>query len=233
MADPVLLITGASSGIGAETARQAVADGYRLVLAARRRERLEALAEELGGPERVLTVRCDVTDESDQQAMVAAAMERFGRIDAVFANAGMKGSPGGFSGADTSVWREMILTNVYGVGLDPAPYPRRAAREPGPLAHHRFGGRSGDHPRFHVQRQQVGGERHRLRRARGAPGQRRPRHPHRARHGGHGVLRRAPEQALAPTDVAGAVVYALRQPRHVDVDEILVRPTPPEERDDE
>jgi len=117
MTDPVLLITGASSGIGAETARQAAAEGYRLVLAARRRERLEGLAEELEAGERVCTVRCDVTDETDQQAMVATALEQFGRIDAVFANAGMKGSPGGFSAADTAVWREMILTNVYGVGL--------------------------------------------------------------------------------------------------------------------
>jgi NADP-dependent 3-hydroxy acid dehydrogenase YdfG len=59
--DPVLLISGASSGIGAATAR-AAAGSYRLVLAARRLEELEALAAELGGEERALAVRCDVTE---------------------------------------------------------------------------------------------------------------------------------------------------------------------------
>ncbi|HZO07444.1 MAG TPA: SDR family NAD(P)-dependent oxidoreductase, partial [Solirubrobacterales bacterium] len=87
MADPVMLITGASSGIGAATAR-AAAPTHRLVLAARRQEQLEALAEELGGPERALAVRCDVTEWDQVEAMTAAALEGFGRIDAVFATAG-------------------------------------------------------------------------------------------------------------------------------------------------
>jgi len=73
--DPVFLITGASSGIGAATARHAAEAGYRLVLAARSEEKLAALAEELGGPGRALAVRCDVTEWNDQEAMVAAAIE--------------------------------------------------------------------------------------------------------------------------------------------------------------
>ena len=112
---PVLLITGASSGIGAATARAAAGE-YRLVLAARRLEELEALAAELGGEERALAVRCDVTEWDQVEAMAAAALERFGRIDAVFANAGF-GATRGFLEESPEHWRSMVLTNVYGAAL--------------------------------------------------------------------------------------------------------------------
>jgi NADP-dependent 3-hydroxy acid dehydrogenase YdfG len=115
VADPVLLITGASSGIGAATARAAAGD-YRLVLAARRLEELEELAAELGGEERAIAVRCDVTEWDEVQAMAAAGIERFGRIDAVFANAGF-GATRGFLEESPEHWRSMVLTNVYGVAL--------------------------------------------------------------------------------------------------------------------
>jgi NADP-dependent 3-hydroxy acid dehydrogenase YdfG len=113
--DPVLLITGASSGIGAATAR-AAASTHRLVLAARRLEPLQELVSELGGPERALAVRCDVTEWDQVQAMAAAAIEGFGRIDRVFANAGF-GASRGFLEESVEHWRSMILTNVYGVAL--------------------------------------------------------------------------------------------------------------------
>jgi len=113
--DPVLLITGASSGIGAATAR-AAAEKYRLVLAARRLEMVEELAAELGGDERALAVRCDVTEWDQVQAMAAAGIEGFGRIDAVFANAGF-GATRGFLEESPEHWRSMVLTNVYGVAL--------------------------------------------------------------------------------------------------------------------
>src|SRR5579884_3166361 len=112
----VFLITGASSGIGAATARAAAQAGYRLVLAARSLDRLEALSEELGGPERALAVRCDVTEWEDQQALAAKALERFGAIDVVFANAGF-GAPRGFQATTVEHWRSMVLTNVYGAAL--------------------------------------------------------------------------------------------------------------------
>ena len=116
MPDPVFLITGASSGIGAAPARQAVDAGYRVVLAARSRGRLDELADELGGVGRALTVECDVTEWEQQEAMVQETLSRFGRIDVVFANAGF-GAARGFLNESPEHWRAMVLTNVYGAAL--------------------------------------------------------------------------------------------------------------------
>jgi NADP-dependent 3-hydroxy acid dehydrogenase YdfG len=116
MPDPVFLITGASSGIGAATARQAAQAGYRVVLAARSTDKLSALADELGGAERALAVACDVTEWDQQEAMVAAALEAFGQLDVVFANAGF-GATRGFLEESPEFWKSMVLTNVYGAAL--------------------------------------------------------------------------------------------------------------------
>src|SRR5207244_2911811 len=116
MADPVFLITGASSGIGAATARLAAGAGYRLVLAARSEDRLAGLAAQLGGSDRALAVKCDVTEWADQESLVAAAMQRFGRLDVAFANAGF-GAARGFLKESPEHWRSMVLTNVYGAAL--------------------------------------------------------------------------------------------------------------------
>lgn len=116
MADPVFLITGASSGIGAATARAAAEAGYRVALAARSADRLRELATELGGEPRALAIRCDVTEWSDQEAMVAEVLDRFGQLDVAFANAGF-GAKRGFLSETPEFWREMVLTNVYGAAL--------------------------------------------------------------------------------------------------------------------
>jgi NADP-dependent 3-hydroxy acid dehydrogenase YdfG len=116
MADPVFLITGASSGIGAATARHAAEAGYRLVLAARSLDKLNQLVADLGGEDRAIAVRCDVTEWEEQRAMVAAALERYGRIDIAFANAGF-GAKRGFLEDTPEHWRSMVLTNVYGAAL--------------------------------------------------------------------------------------------------------------------
>ena len=113
---PVLLVTGASSGIGAATARAAVEAGYRVVLGARREPELRRLSQELGGTERALAVRADVTEWEDQERLVAAGLERFGRIDAVLANAGTAGRRS-FLADSVEQWRGMVLTNVLGVAM--------------------------------------------------------------------------------------------------------------------
>jgi NADP-dependent 3-hydroxy acid dehydrogenase YdfG len=109
---PVFLLTGASTGIGAATARQAAQAGYDVVLAARSEDKLQALASETGG----LAVRCDVTEWADQEALVARALEEHGRIDVAFANAGFGGARG-FTKEDPETWKRMVLTNVYGCAL--------------------------------------------------------------------------------------------------------------------
>jgi len=114
--DPVFLITGASSGIGAATARHAVNAGYRLALGARSTDRIEAFAQELGGSERAIAVTCDVTESEQQEAFVQTTLERFGRLDVAFANAGF-GAARGFTAESPEHWRSMVLTNVYGAAL--------------------------------------------------------------------------------------------------------------------
>ncbi|GAB3670843.1 SDR family oxidoreductase [Salinisphaera aquimarina] len=223
---PVLLITGASSGIGAASARLAVEQGYRVVLAARSVDKLDALVQALGGSRQALAVRCDVTDKESQQAMVAAALAHFGQIDAVFANAGIGGKPGGFCGADSDVWKDMILTNVYGVGLtiqacgDALKQSRGHLLITGSAAGRAtIPGSMYSATKWAVSA--IGyGVREELR--------------------GTGIrvtliepgmvdtpfFDEHPEHALNDDDIARAVLFSLSQPAGVDVNEILVRPTP-------
>lgn len=227
--DRVLLITGASSGIGAATAR-ATADRYRLVLAARRLEQLEELVEEFGGKERALAVRCDVTEWDQVESMAGAALERFGRIDAVFANAGF-GATRGFLEESPEHWRSMVLTNVYGVALTiRATLPHLLERGDG---------------HFLVTSSVAG--RHALpgslysatKWAATAIGES-LRAELRQMHDNHAIKvtliepgmvdtpffdNRPGKWALQDDDIARAVVFALEQPSGVDVNEILIRPT--------
>jgi NADP-dependent 3-hydroxy acid dehydrogenase YdfG len=221
--DPVLLITGASSGIGAETARQARAGGWRLVLGARSEDKLVELERELGA-EGALAQRCDVTDWGDQQALVAAALERFGRLDAAFANAGF-GAKRGFLEESVEHWRAMVETNVLGVALT-----IRAA-----LPHFRERGRG-----HFVLTGSVAGRR-------ALPGSLYSATKWAVTAMGESLRQELSdsdikvtliepgavdtpffdspvEDALRAEDVARAVTYALSEPPHVDVNEILIRP---------
>src|SRR6187200_798137 len=227
--DPVLLITGASSGIGAATAR-AASGKYRLVLAARREDQLERLAEELGGPERAMAVRCDVAEWAQVEAMARATLEAFGRIDAVFANAGF-GAKRGFLEETPEHWRSMVLTNVYGVALTiRATLPHLLERGDGHfLVTSSIAGR----------RVLPGSLYSATKWAATAIGEA-LRQELRQIHDNHGIRvtliepgmvdtpffdNRPGDRALQDDDIARAVVYALEQPKGVDVYEILIRPT--------
>jgi NADP-dependent 3-hydroxy acid dehydrogenase YdfG len=112
--DRVLLITGASSGIGAATARAAAAKGWKLGLMARSAERLEALAAEIG-PERAVALPADVGSAEEQGRAFEALIGRFGRLDAAFANAGVGATRPGAEAGDLGNWREMVEVNVWGL----------------------------------------------------------------------------------------------------------------------
>ncbi|HLI31284.1 MAG TPA: SDR family NAD(P)-dependent oxidoreductase [Solirubrobacteraceae bacterium] len=111
----VVIVTGASSGIGEATAIACAREGAAVALGARRLERLEALAERLraaGG--RALAIQADVADEGQAQALVQRTRAELGRIDVLVNNAGLM-LLGAIEGADTEQWRRMIAVNVFGV----------------------------------------------------------------------------------------------------------------------
>ncbi|TMM55089.1 SDR family oxidoreductase [Sulfitobacter sabulilitoris] len=107
-----LFITGASSGIGAATARAAVRDGWNVGLFARSEDKLSALADELGKQAMVLTG--DATSEADQDAAMTKLVSHFGTLDAAFANAGRGTSQGGTGGGDPEDWKAMVDLNIMG-----------------------------------------------------------------------------------------------------------------------
>jgi NADP-dependent 3-hydroxy acid dehydrogenase YdfG len=227
--EPVLLITGASSGIGAATARRAAETGYRLVLAARREDRLRELADELGGAQRAIAVRCDVSDWEDDQALAQAALDSFGRLDAVFANAGF-GAQRGFLEESVEHWRSMVLTNVLGTALTiRATLPHLLERGSGHflITSSVAGRRALPGSLYSATKWAVTAMGEALRAEL------------RQMHDNTGIrvtliepgmtdtefFDRRPQNALADDDLARAVIYALSQPEHVDVNEILIRPS--------
>jgi len=112
-AAPVALITGASSGIGAALARELAGRGYRLVLVARRTERLAALAAELGGEATCLPLVCNVRDRGAVERVAAAALARWGRLDLLILNAGVGGATR-FPAFEIETATRVIETNLMG-----------------------------------------------------------------------------------------------------------------------
>lgn len=106
------MITGASSGIGEAAARALVAEGTSVVLSARRKDRIEALAAELGP--QALAIATDVADPDQVAALFSEVRQRFDGLDLLFNNAGM-GIAGPFEGSTPDDWRRQIDANLYGV----------------------------------------------------------------------------------------------------------------------
>jgi NADP-dependent 3-hydroxy acid dehydrogenase YdfG len=115
LAGTAALVTGASSGIGAATARRLAQDGACVALVARRRDRLQALTagiENAGGT--ALAVEADITDRAQAEAAIQQAAGRFGRLDILVNNAGLM-LLGPVAGADPQEWDQMIAVNVKGL----------------------------------------------------------------------------------------------------------------------
>ncbi|MBB5788353.1 SDR family oxidoreductase [Jiangella mangrovi] len=234
MTRPVLLITGASRGIGAAVARRAAAAGYRLVLTARTAGPLEQLAAELGddgddgGADGVLARTVDVTDWTALSGLVAEIEERRGRLDAVVANAGVSvlTSFFGDGGAPPEEWRDLVLTNVYGPALTARAALPALRRTRGHLV--LTGSTAGRGIRsgslYSATKWAVTGLAQAIHAECAGTGVRVTLLQPGLTDTGSIPPSRANDPQLEPDDVAAAVLYALGQPPHVDVTEIVVRP---------
>ncbi len=228
----VAVITGASSGIGEATARLLVSEGVRVVLVARRRERIAALVEDLGDAAVALTA--DVGDASAVASVFAEVEQRFGGLDLLFNNAGL-GVNARFEASDPADWKRMIDVNLYGVlHCTKAAIPLMRGRAGAMIASvSSVGGRYGTESwsvysatkfavvGFHdALRKELGGEGIRVSVI--EPGAVWTEF-------GQNVSeamreRRESLDALTSEDIAQALVYAFAQPPRVLVEEILIRP---------
>ena len=236
----VVAVTGASSGIGEATALACAAAGASVSLAARRSDRIAALAERIaadGG--RAIAVRTDVSVESEAQAFIEATQAELGRVDVLVNNAGVM-LLGPIDGAPTEEWRRMIDANVYGVlYCTHAVLPLMRAQGAGHIVNvSSVAGRvaragSGV---YNLTKWGVGAFSEALRQegvpigvrvtliepgavATELPGHNRPEVLEQM------AKRFAGVQPLEADDIANAVLYAIGQPDNVAVNEILVRPS--------
>ncbi|MEI8032194.1 MAG: SDR family oxidoreductase [Chlorobiaceae bacterium] len=228
MEQRVFLITGASTGIGESTARAAADAGFNVVLAARSTAKLERLRDELG-PERSMAVTCDVASWESQEEMVRLTLERFGRIDVVFANAGFSKGSTFYGGEDRpEEWREMVLVNVFGAAATARlTLPELVKTKGHFLVTGSVVGRiTSIRNLYSATKWAVTGMAQAIRNEMSGTGIRvtlvEP-----------GVvdtpfwenLQKPCAAELHPDDIARAVIFAVSQPPNVDVNEIMIRPT--------
>lgn len=232
--DKVVLVTGASSGIGEATVRELAAAGAKLFIGARRGDRLKALADELG--ETVAWRELDVTDAADFDAFVDAAEARFGRIDVLVNNAGvMPLSP--LAALKRDEWKRMIDVNIHGVlnGIA-AVLPRFVAQKDGHIVNVASVGAHLVLPTAAVYcgtkyavwaiTEGLRQEHDEIRATIISPGVT-------ATELGDDIsvpevsaaLKGWRQKALTPDAIARAIRYALEQPAGVDINEVIVRPT--------
>ena len=237
----VALVTGASSGIGEATAVALAAEGAAVVLAARRVDRLEALKarlESVGA--QVVVVELDVTDEAACQAAVDRCVRELGGLDIVVNNAGVM-LLGPIEGADTEDWRRMLETNVLGLMyVTHAALPHLLARGGGDVV--QVSSVSGRVARagsgvYNASKFAVGAFSESLRQEVTSRGVRVTLVEPGAvatelqSHITHADTKAGVEKWIAgmrplqADDIASAVVYAVTQPSHVSINEIMIRPT--------
>jgi NADP-dependent 3-hydroxy acid dehydrogenase YdfG len=235
----VAAVTGASSGIGAATAIALSAAGATVALGARRKDRLEQLAETLDGPVSVHEV--DITDEAQARAFVEAAHSEHGGLHALVNNAGlMLLGPAGE--ADTSQWRQMIDVNLWGLLIcTHAALPLIASSGGGDIVNvSSVAGRRaaagaavynmtkfGVHAFSEALRQEALHQGVRVTVV--APGMV---ETELQGHNTNPLVQRAMAhsrdqigEVLQPEDIADAIVHAITRPAHVCVNEVVVRPT--------
>ncbi|HJQ28038.1 MAG TPA: SDR family oxidoreductase [Rubrobacter sp.] len=229
-------MTGASSGIGAATARLLAQNGCNVVLAARREGRLKSLAMEIG--EGALAVPTDVTDPAAGEAHVSRAVEGFGSVDILVANAGI-GLYGSIADGEPEDWRLMFEVNVLGVL-----YATRAAvrhmlvRGSGDvvfvssLAGRRVPGAEGTVYAATKHALTAAAEGLRMdvhekgiRVINVEPGLVRTEFPESSYPSAQEYYAQREYSPLEAEDIAQAILYSVRQPERVSVNEIAVRPT--------
>ncbi|MGI4893911.1 MAG: SDR family oxidoreductase [Janthinobacterium lividum] len=226
------VITGASSGIGDAAARLLVAEGVHVVLAARRRERLDALAADLGDAATV--VQTDVADPAQVAALFDLVGSRFGGLDLLFNNAGL-GINAPFATSEPDDWKTMIDANLYGVlHCTQAAIPLMRGRSGAMISSvSSVGGRFGaeNWSVYSATKFAVVGFHDALRKELGPEGIRVSVIEPGAvwTEFGENVSeaireRRESLDALRAVDVAQALVYAFAQPANVLIQEILMRP---------
>ncbi|HET7480823.1 MAG TPA: SDR family oxidoreductase [Rubrobacteraceae bacterium] len=230
------IITGASSGIGEATARLLAQNGYNVVLAARRADRIEALATALG--QRALAVPTDITDPAACEDLVTRAVERFGALDLLVNNAGI-GLYSTIADADPEDWRRMFDVNVLGAlcctraairhmiphGSGDVVFISSVAGRRVPNAYgtvyaatkHALSAITGG------LRMEVEGKNIRVISV--EPGLVRTEFPNNSYSSAAEYYAQKEYAPLEAGDVAEAVLYAVSQPRSVSVDEVLLRPT--------
>jgi NADP-dependent 3-hydroxy acid dehydrogenase YdfG len=234
LSDKVILITGASSGIGEATVRELAASGAKLFIGARRGDRLQALAEELGA--NIAWRELDVTDAANFKAFADAAEAKFGRVDVLINNAGvMPLSP--LAALKTDEWKRMIDVNIHGVlnGIA-AVLPRFVAQQNGHVVNVASVGAHLVLPTAAVYcgtkyavwaiTEGLRQEHDDIRTTIISPGVT-------ATELGDDItdpqvaaaLKDWRQKSLTPDAIARAIRYALEQPDGVDVNEVIVRPT--------
>ncbi|MEB3367156.1 SDR family oxidoreductase [Saccharopolyspora mangrovi] len=224
---PVLMITGASRGIGAATARLAAAEGYRLAVLARDTDALSGLVDELGS-DKAIALPCDVTDYTSLTEAVTSTEQRYGSLDTVLANAGTSVPTSflGNEGAEPDQWRDMVLTNVYGAAITARAALPALVRSGGHLVLTGSNAGRGIRPGnlYSATKWAVTGMAQNIR----------------AECVGTGVRVTLVQPGMVETDmtadrndvpklhaddIARGILYALSQPKTVDVNELTIRPT--------